>query len=143
MEWTDGLLRHVGTGQSNQETEGLRRKWWRHGCMPVRESRIPVSGNCGRVEAPLAEPLLIRLTRRVALDVRSLEECSVIEVKKFDGPFRKMPETMEKRSVGVSDWNGHPPLYVCAPKDFTRTQLIAMFVAYIEKHPEQYNWGFF
>jgi hypothetical protein len=46
-------------------------------------------------------------------------------------------------AINFSDWNDHPLLDVCAPKDFTRTQLIAIFVTYIEKHPEQYNWEFF
>lgn len=46
-------------------------------------------------------------------------------------------------ALNFSDWNDHPLLDICAPKDRSRTQLIAMFVAYIEKHPEQYNWDFF
>ena len=28
---------------------------------------------------------------------------------------------------------------VCAPKDSTRTQLVAIFVEYVKKHPEAYN----
>lgn len=46
-------------------------------------------------------------------------------------------------ATNFSDRNNHPLLDVCVPKDFTRTQLIAIFVAYIEKHPEQYSWEFF
>jgi hypothetical protein len=46
-------------------------------------------------------------------------------------------------AINFSGWNDHPLLDVCAPKDFTRTQLITIFVTYIEKHPEQYNWEFF
>ncbi len=35
-----------------------------------------------------------------------------------------------------------PLLHVCLPEDSTRTQLIAIFVKYAEKHPESYSDDF-
>lgn len=40
------------------------------------------------------------------------------------------------------DTNENPLLHVCLPSDATRTQLIAVFVQYAEKHPEEYNEEF-
>lgn len=72
-----------------------------------------------------------------------VSEGNVAFVKTFEtglcwGAFASL-----ESATNFSDWNDHPLLDVCAPKDFTRTQLIAIFVSYIEKHPEQYNWEFF
>lgn len=38
--------------------------------------------------------------------------------------------------------SGKPLLHVCLPEDTTRTQLIAIFVRYAEKHPEEYSKNF-
>ena len=38
--------------------------------------------------------------------------------------------------------DGKPSLHVCLPEDSTRTQLIAVFVRYVEKHVEVYPKNF-
>ena len=39
-------------------------------------------------------------------------------------------------------YNDRPILGVCAPAESTRTQLIAVFVAYAKNHPERYSENF-
>ena len=38
--------------------------------------------------------------------------------------------------------DGQRTLHACVPSDTTRTALIAMFVKYVEEHPEDYSKGF-
>jgi hypothetical protein len=38
--------------------------------------------------------------------------------------------------------NGKPSLHVCLPEDTTRTELIALFVRYVESHPKVYSENF-
>jgi len=42
----------------------------------------------------------------------------------------------------LSEPSGQRSLNACAPPDTTRAELIAIFVKYIESHPEDYDKGF-
>lgn len=42
----------------------------------------------------------------------------------------------------LTEPGGQRSLHACPSSDVTRTELIAIFVKYIEEHPEEYNKGF-
>lgn len=42
----------------------------------------------------------------------------------------------------LQETSGQRTLHACVPSDATRTQLIAIFVKYVEEHPEDYSKEF-
>ena len=50
--------------------------------------------------------------------------------------------TVAQMLMAVNSETQVPIFHVCLPKDHTRSQLIAVFVQYAEKHPARYNEDF-
>jgi hypothetical protein len=49
---------------------------------------------------------------------------------------------VDQMLMAINSATRKPPFSVCLPKGFTRTQVIAVFVRYAEKHPERYGEDF-
>ena len=83
-----------------------------------------------------------------------LSACKIVsESKAADGHVR-IPESTSGgicwgafsilQEVGRTlDSSGNPIMSFCLPRNSTRTQLVAVFVNYAEKHPEQWHLDFF
>lgn len=76
----------------------------------------------------------------------------IIQAKVSDGKI-DLPQTFDVGScwgafavleqvMRVVDENGKPLLHLCLPANTTRTELIAIFVRYVESHPKLYSENF-
>jgi Rap1a immunity proteins len=96
----------------------------------------------------IAKPVYAETTEKVLSDCRAVAQAKVssdgvLLEPSYESGFCMGAFVVVDQMLMTINATTHKPIFnVCLPSDFTRTQMIAIFVRYAEKHPERYNEDF-